>query len=93
MECWNRPVSCIFVKCRSRTLGTECGDIFAFVNINYILSFVFIDAIVHCNVPDIWNSALLACVVSGAPMVPILRVSLEVRVSHGGVIRCGLAKQ
>ena len=35
---------------------------FLFVNINYILSFAYIDAVVHCNVPDVWNSALWACV-------------------------------
>ena len=34
---------------------------FLLVNINYILSFAYIDAIVHCNVPDVWNSALWAC--------------------------------
>ena len=66
---------------------------FLLVNINYILSFAFIDAIVYCNVPDIWNSALWAYVVSGAPMGPILHVSLEIRVSHGDVTGCGLAKQ
>ena len=39
---------------------------FLFVNINYILSFAYIDVVVHCNVLDISNSALWACVVSGA---------------------------
>ena len=48
---------------------------FLLLNINYILSFAFIDAIVHCNVPDVWNSGLWAYVVSRAPMGPILRVS------------------
>ena len=27
LERWNRPVSCIIVTRRSRTLGRECGDI------------------------------------------------------------------
>ena len=35
---------------------------FLLVNINYIPSFAYIDAGVHCNVPDIWNSALWACI-------------------------------
>ena len=48
---------------------------FLLVNINYILSFAFIDAIVHYNVPDVWNSGLWACVVSSAPMGPIMRIS------------------
>ena len=48
---------------------------FSLVNIDYILSFAYIDAVVHCNVLDVWNSALWACVVFGAPMGPIMRVS------------------
>ena len=35
---------------RDRMWGT-----FLLVNINYILSFANIDAVVHCNVPDVWK--------------------------------------
>ena len=54
LECWIGLISCINVKRRSSTLGTECGDIFI-VNIKYILSLAYIDVIVSCNVPDIWE--------------------------------------
>ena len=56
---------------------------FLLVNINYILSFAFIDAVVHYNVPDVWNSALWACVVSSVPMGPILHVSWSVEYNVG----------
>ena len=45
------------------------------MNINYILSVAYIDAVVHCNVPDVWNSVLWACFVSGALIGSIQRVS------------------
>ena len=54
LECWIRPVSCINVKQRSRTLGMECGDILI-VNIIYILSLAYIDVIVPCNALDVWE--------------------------------------
>ena len=44
---------------------------FLLVNINYILSFVYIDAVVHCNVPDVWEFGPLGlCVSLKAPMDP-----------------------
>ena len=50
--------------------------IFLLVNINYILSFAYIDAIVHCNVPNVWNSALWACVcLWGANGTHIVRIT------------------
>ena len=68
---------------------------FLLLNINYIPSFAFIDAIVHCNVPNVWNSALWACAISGAPMGPILHVSTLVLhgvVLHPGRQWCGVAQ-
>ena len=67
---WNRPVLCIIVKRRSRTLGTECGT-FLFVNINYILTFAFIDAVVHCNVLDVLEfGPLRLCLSPGRQWAP-----------------------
>ena len=48
LDCWIRPVSCIYVKRWSRALGRECGDTFIIVNINYILSTAY-DVLVPCR--------------------------------------------
>ena len=52
---------------------------FFIVNIMYILSPAYIDVIVPCNVPDVWNSAFGPVFVSEAPMSPTLCVSLLAR--------------
>ena len=44
---------------------------FLLVNINYILSFAYIDAVVHCNVPDVWEFGPLGlCLSPGRQWTP-----------------------
>ena len=52
---------------------------FLLLNINYILSFAFIDAIVHCNVLDVWEFGPLGLCRLQGPMGPILRVSVSMQ--------------
>ena len=50
---------------------------FLLENINYILSFAFIDAIVYCNVPDIREFGPLGlCLSPGRQWAPKLRISI-----------------
>ena len=70
LECWNRPVSCIIVKRRSRTLATECGDIF-YSEHYYIISPAYNDLIVSYNVPDVLKFGPLGLYSSpGHPWAP-----------------------
>ena len=48
----SRTSRCIHIKHKSRTLGTESGDILI-MNIDYILSLAYINVIVPCNVLDV----------------------------------------
>ena len=64
LERWIRPVSCIYVKRRSRTLGKECGGTFTIVNIIYIISSTYNDVNVPCKVPNVWEFGLFSLCVS-----------------------------
>ena len=55
LECWIRPVLCIYVKRGPRALGRECRDTFIIVSINYILSIAYNDVVVPRNILDVWK--------------------------------------
>ena len=70
-ECWIRSVSCIYIKRRLRTLGSERRNTFIIVNINYILSSAYNDVVVPCNDLDVWEFGPLGlCVSLGRQWAP-----------------------
>ena len=58
MECWIRPVSCINVKHRSRTLGTECGGILIVNTFSHLHILIWLYSIMFLTFR---NSTLWAC--------------------------------